>query len=110
MRFGIMKFMICFAIGVSGQFNATAFVGRTRGFAEGTGTAASFDHPYGLVSDSVGNVFVADLYNNRIRKVTPDGVVSTFATGLSLPYALVFDSIGNLFVTEFLNHRIGSLK
>jgi DNA-binding beta-propeller fold protein YncE len=53
----------------------------TRGFTDGNGTAAQFSAPVGVAVDVVGNVYVADLSNYCIRKITPAGVVSTLAGG-----------------------------
>jgi hypothetical protein len=44
-----------------------------RGFADGAGTQASFNFPYGVAVDTSGTVFVADVDNQRIRKVSPTG-------------------------------------
>ncbi len=49
------------------------------GYADGIGREASFNGPRGIAVDSVGNVIVADTYNNRIRKITPSGTVFTLA-------------------------------
>ena len=53
---------------VAGQAGST-------GSDDGTGSAARFYQPYGVVVDSGGNVLVADLHNRTIRKVTPEGMV-----------------------------------
>lgn len=85
-----------------------------QGFSDGQGVEAVFDVPQGMAIDLEGNIFLADMQNYRIRKVTPDGVVSTFAgsgeassedgTGeqasFNLPKGLDFDSQGNLIVSE----------
>jgi len=52
----------------------------TSGSSDGTGASALFNHPIGLAMDDEGNLFVADSYNNTIRKVVvATGVVTTFA-------------------------------
>ena len=50
----------------------------------GPGVAARLNTPYGVVVDHTGTLYIADLGNNRIRKVTPDGVITTVAGTASL--------------------------
>ena len=93
------------------------------GSTDGTGAAARFWVPRGLASDGAGSLFVADGYNNSIRKlVIATGVVTTFAgsrpgvsgsadgTGTAARFfglvGLVGDGAGNLLVADFGNHTI----
>jgi len=89
-------------------------------FADGQGSAARFAAPSGIAIDAAGNLYVADTWNNRIRKVTPRGEVSTlagndkqgFADGQGSaarfyePYGITSDAVGNLYVTDSSSHRI----
>jgi sugar lactone lactonase YvrE len=98
----------------------TTLAGGSSGYEDGTGSAAKFSNPFGVAVDSSGNVYVADMNNNRIRKVTPAGVVTTLAgTGVAgyadgagtlaqfnAPVFLAVDSSGNVYVAELNGHRI----
>jgi NHL repeat len=90
------------------------------GYLDGAGSIAQFYNPGNIDIDRSGNLFVADSWNHRIRKVLPDGTVSTvagngspgFADGDSLaaqfyyPYGVVVDGAGNLFVADSFNYRV----
>src|SRR5262245_36042640 len=64
---------------ISPDGNVTTLAGGSEGFADGAGTSASFNTPSALALGPDGNLYVADTGNNRIRKITPDGKVSTVA-------------------------------
>jgi sugar lactone lactonase YvrE len=90
------------------------------GFADGPATSARFSFPDGVAVDTSGNVYVADKFNQCIRKVTSSGVVSTlagsgvqgFADGpatsaqFNVPYSVAVDTSGNVYVADFDNYRI----
>ena len=90
------------------------------GDVDGQGISAQFFWPDGITIDNQGNLFVADSYNQKIRKITPSGVVSTFAgngsegdvdgTGASaqfgFPAGIAIDNQGNLFVADYFNSKI----
>ncbi len=91
------------------------------GSADGVGSDARFNLPFGAAVDSAGNLYVADVFSATIRKVTPEGVVTTLAgvagssgandgTGSAAQFAgpsgVAVDSAGNVYVADTWNHTI----
>ena len=70
---------------------------------DGDGVDARFNYPNGVACDGDGNVYVADTYNQAIRKITPTGLVSTLVgpeAGLGSPGGVACDAAGNIYVAD----------
>lgn len=88
----------------------------------GAATSARINYPVNIIFDASGNLYFSDLLGNRIRKITPGGIISTYAgtgvTGsggdggaatsatLNQPTGLAVDKLGNLYVSEISGNRI----
>ncbi len=107
-----------------GSYTISTYAGNGSGTSSGDGgpaTSASLYYPYGVAVDAAGNVYIAELNGNRVRKVTRDGVISTYAGNgrvgnsgdsgqataaqLFQPAGLAVDRGGNLYIAE-VGHRV----
>ncbi|MFF5125846.1 hypothetical protein ACFY41_02735 [Streptomyces syringium] len=88
----------------------------------GPGALTAVQYPYGVAVDKNGNLYIADRHNHRIRKVTPNGIITTVAgdgtggyisdggpavaTRLHYPGDVAVDDSGNLYIADTSNHRV----
>ncbi len=107
-----------------GTVSTVAGTGKA-GFADGTARAAQFNEPIAVATDRQGNVFVADRNNHRIRRIWPDGHVTTLAGSgeagfvegpahqarFNQPYGVALDDAEvTLYVADYLNHAIRQIN
>jgi streptogramin lyase len=97
--------------------SVSTFAGRVGqgGDVDGVGSGARFDYPLGVAVDRAGVVYVADTGNNAIRRITPEGAVSTVVfrvaggddtSRFSAPSSVAVDNAGNIFVADTGNNTI----
>jgi sugar lactone lactonase YvrE len=101
----------------------STLAGGDRGFADGPAASARFSTPSGLAAGADGVLYVADTGNNAIRRITPDGIVSTVAGGLvpgfrdatgrqalfNGPVGVALDAAGRIIVADTYNDRIRAI-
>ncbi|MEO6993560.1 MAG: FG-GAP-like repeat-containing protein [Lacunisphaera sp.] len=106
-------------ISTSGEVNTVAGLAGNFGSNDGKGNAARFNNPMGVALDDVGNIYVADAGNNLIRRISPDGTVSTLAGStvgssdgsgptahFNAPVAIAVGQTGTLFIADSTNNMI----
>jgi sugar lactone lactonase YvrE len=114
------------ALALSGNETITTIAGGARGPMRtigdgGPATAALLYFPDGVARDKQGNLYIADTHNNRVRKVSPDGTITTFAGGgtafpgdggaatsarLAFPQGVAVDARGNVYITDQQTNRV----
>jgi sugar lactone lactonase YvrE len=67
---------------------------------------ADLNQPEGVAVDSAGNVYVADTGDNEVRRISPDGTITTLASGLHHPFAVTVDSGGNVYIADTRDHEV----
>jgi serine/threonine protein kinase, bacterial len=97
---------------------------KKKGFANGKSAAASFLHPQGIAVDAAGNLYVADMGNNCIRRITPSGIVSSLAgsgrrgaengrdtvASFYKPYGVAVNKDGSVYVADFENNLVRKIS
>lgn len=86
----------------------STFAGSTYGFSDGNGSEAKFREPRGICIDNKDNIYVADREDDKIRKITPDGTVSTYVQ-ITRPIGICTDNKGNLYVSDTNVSRINKI-
>jgi len=128
MKRTLLILLISLPVFVEAQIITTVAGKGTPGFSgDGSAaTAAQINHPNGIAIDTSGNIYVSDYFNHRIRKVSPAGVISTFAgTGtpgycgdggpaisacLYYPVGIAIDVSGNIYFADASNNRIRKIN
>ncbi len=112
-------------INPSGVVTTLAGTAGHPGYQDGNGTSAQFRNPWGVAVDKQGNVFVVDMSNDTIRKITPAGLVTTVAgqagssgvndgsgttARFNHPFAVAVDNANNIYVSDTANQAIRKIS
>lgn len=117
---------------ISSEMEVTTIAGTgIAGYQEGLAMDAQFNYPRGICLDDTGNIYIGDSWNHRIRKISTEGIVNTWAGGGSIigvqsvgdyiddsdtsarfytPCELSIDQYNNIFVADAYNHRIRKIN
>lgn len=117
----LLMLLLCFSGSANAQLVSTISGSPgVSGFVNGSGTISRFNNPNGVACDKNGVIYIADLLNNSIRKLTSNGTASTIAgngaaggadgNGISAsfyePKAIACDTAGNIYVADTKNYKI----
>ncbi len=124
--FCVLALLICLSVSGTAQTVSTVAGNGVGGFSGdgGPATSARLSKPVGIAFDGAGNMYIADQFNGRIRKVSTSGVISTVAGGsgctglgdggpatsacLAIPYDVAVDGAGNLYIADQNNHCVSA--
>jgi sugar lactone lactonase YvrE len=110
---------------ISPDAHVTTIAGKKlRGSADGKDSSASFFHPAGIAVDKKGMLYIADMGNNKVRKIATDGSVSTLAgsgqrggadgrgttASFYKPYGIAVDKRGSVYVADYLNNLVRKIS
>ena len=96
---------------VAGSGPAGSYLGEYGGDGD-LATQASLSQPHGIALDSTGNIYIADTFNNRVRKVHTNGIITTVAGnpyGIST-FGVCLDPLDNLYIADFDHHNIKKIS
>jgi DNA-binding beta-propeller fold protein YncE len=94
---------------VSPNGDSRVVAGNGEPFLSGDGGPArnaALNYPHGVATDRAGRLWIADTENNRIRRVSPGGVISTVASGLARPLGVAVDDAGKVYIADTNNHTV----
>jgi DNA-binding beta-propeller fold protein YncE len=93
-------------INTAGTSSVLAGSSGVAGNVNGTGSAARFDYPYGIAVGTDNSVYVTDVIDGTVRKITSGGVVTTLASGLNGPQGVAVDASNNVYISDTNNSSI----